>query len=399
MRAVARHARVSRATGRHGRLSEASAIVKSLEAWLILRSLRGVSDGTLCRLVRSFGGPNEVLAASSSDLQNAGVRSSVVKSIRKGPDRSVLKKVADDVRLIQKGACSIVTVLDSAYPSRLALIPDPPPLLYVRGTLPAADDHVIAVVGSRRATPSGMLVTRELSERLAALGFTIVSGMARGIDAAAHQGALKAKARTVAVLGCGVDRTYPPEHQPLRNEIEARGAVVSELPLGSPPLSHHFPRRNRIISGLSLGVIVSEASQNSGSLITARLALEQNREVFAIPGSIKNGKHEGAHGLIKQGAKLVEEAWDVVEELLPQLDGSVRDQVKNAGPVEKVDPVLTDEERNLLTLFNDVNDDPVPIDEILAAAPFALAEVMSLLLSLELKGVLKQTPGSCYLKC
>lgn len=373
--------------------------MKSLEAWLILRSLRGVSDGTLCQLVRLFGGPDEVLSASSSDLQNAGVRSSVVKSIRKGPDRSVLKKVADDVRLIQKGACAIVTVLDSAYPSRLALIPDPPPLLYVRGTLPAADDHVIAVVGSRRATPSGMQVTQELSERLAALGFTIVSGMARGIDAAAHQGALKAKAHTVAVLGCGVDRTYPPEHQPLRNEIEAHGAVVSELPLGSPPLSHHFPRRNRIISGWSLGVIVSEASQKSGSLITARLALEQNREVFAIPGSIKNRKHEGAHGLIKQGAKLVEEAWDIVEELLPQLDGSFRDRVKNAGPAEKIDPVLTDKERNLLALFNDVNDEPVPIDEILAAAPFALAEVMSLLLSLELKGVLKQAPGSCYLKC
>lgn len=372
--------------------------MKSLEAWLILRSLQGVSDGTLCQLVRLFGGPDEVLSASSSDLQNAGVRSSVVKSIRKGPDRSLLKKVADDVRLIQKGACAIVTVLDSAYPSRLALIPDPPPLLYVRGTLPA-DDHVIAVVGSRRATPSGMQVTQELSERLAALGFTIVSGMARGIDAAAHQGALKAKARTVAVLGCGVDRTYPPEHQPLRNEIEAHGAVVSELPLGSPPLSHHFPRRNRIISGWSLGVIVSEASQKSGSLITARLALEHNREVFAIPGSIKNGKHEGAHGLIKQGAKLVEEAWDVVEELLPQLDGSFRDQVKNAGPTEKADPVLTDKERNLLALFNDVNDEPVPIDEILADAPFALAEVMSLLLSLELKGVLKQVPGSCYLKC
>ena len=373
--------------------------MKSLEAWLILRSLRGLSDGTLCQLVRSFGGPDEVLSASASDLQNAGIRSSVVKSIRKGPDRSVLKKVADDVRLIQNGACSIVTVLDSAYPSRLALIPDPPPLLYVRGTLPAADDHVIAVVGSRRATPSGMLVTQELSERLAALGFTIVSGLARGIDAAAHQGALKAKARTVAVLGCGVDRTYPPEHQSLRNEIEAQGAVVSELPLGSPPLSHHFPRRNRIISGLSLGVIVSEASQKSGSLITARLALEQNREVFAIPGSIKNRKHEGAHGLIKQGAKLVEEAWDVVEELLPQLDGSFRDQVKNAGHTEKAEPVLTDKERNLLALFNDVNDDPVPIDEILADAPFALAEVMSLLLSLELKGVLKQAPGSCYLKC
>lgn len=370
--------------------------MESLEAWLILRSIRGVSDGTLCKLVRSFGGPKEVLSASSSELLNAGIRPSVAEAIRKGPDRSVLEEVGNEIRLIEKGACSIVTVLDAAYPRRLAVIPDPPPLLYVRGTLPAADEQAIAIVGSRKATPSGVSITQELSEQLAALGFTIVSGMARGIDAAAHQGALKAKARTVAVLGCGVDRTYPPEHQPLRNEIEAHGAVVSELPLGAPPLSHHFPRRNRIISGWSLGVIVSEASHKSGSLITARLALEQNREVFAVPGSIRNGKHQGAHGLIKQGAKLVEEALDVVEELLPQLDGPFRDRVKNAGSTEKAAPAVTGKEQNVLTLFHD---DPVSIDEILAQAPFARDEVMSLLLSLELKGVLKQAPGACYVKC
>ena len=370
--------------------------MESLEAWLILRSVKGLSDATICALVRYFGGPTEVLSASSGALrQVAGLHSSVVTSLRKEPDSNVIAHVRKEMRLIEKGESSIVTILDETYPSRLAMIPDPPPFLYVRGTLPSSDDHPVAIVGSRKATPSGALMTQEISQRLAAVGFTIVSGLARGIDAAAHRGALAARARTVAVVGCGVDRTYPPEHKQLRNQIEANGGVVSELPLGSPPLPYHFPRRNRIISGLSLGVIVSEASQKSGALITARFALEQNREVFAIPGSIKRGKHQGAHWLIKQGAKLVEEARDVVEELLPQLDGLFRDQVKNADFQETASPALTTRERRVLALLHD---DPVSIDEVLTQVPFALAEVMSLLLNLELRGYVQQVPGSCYIR-
>ncbi len=367
-----------------------------LEAWLILRAVRGVSDGTLCALVRHFGGPKEVLAASSVELRRvAGLRASVVAALRKAPDPDVVAHVRKEMQLIEKGASSIVTVLDAAYPRRLAMIPDPPPVLYVRGTLPAPDDHAVAIVGSRKATPSGALMTQELSQRLAEMGFTIVSGLARGIDAAAHRGALAAGARTVAVVGCGVDRTYPPEHQRLRRDIEVKGAVVSELPLGSPPLPGHFPRRNRIVSGLSLGVIVSEADQKSGALITARFALEQNREVFAIPGAVKHGRHRGAHGLIKQGATLVEEAQDVVDELLPQLDGPFRDRVKNAGFQETTPPVLSAKERQVLSLFHD---DPLSIDEVLTEAPFDRAEVMSLLLNLELRGCIQQAPGSCYVR-
>ena len=370
--------------------------MERLEAWLTLRSVKGLSDGTICTLVRHFGGPKEVRSASSSELRHvAGLRSSVVTSLRKEPDPSVMAHVRKEMRLIEKGESSIITILDATYPRRLAMSPDPPPLLYVRGTLPSSDDHAVAIVGSRNATPSGALMTQELSQRLAEMGFTIVSGLARGIDAAAHRGALAAKARTIAVVGCGVDRTYPPEHQQLRKDIEVNGAVVSELPLGSPPLPYHFPRRNRIISGLSLGVIVSEANQKSGALITARFALEQNREVFAIPGSVKNGKHQGAHGLIKQGAKLVEEARDVVEELLPQLDGPFRDRVKNAGFQETAAPVFTTQEQRVLSLFHD---DPVSIDEVLTEAPFERAEVMSLLLSLELRGCIQQVPGSCYIR-
>ena len=367
-----------------------------LEAWLILRSVKGLSDGTICTLVRHFGGPKEVLSASSSELRHvAGLRSSVVTALRHAPDPSVVAHVHKEMRLIEKGESSVVTILDAAYPRRLAMIPDPPPVLYVRGTLPSADEHAVAIVGSRKATPAGALMTQEFSQRLAAMGFTIVSGLARGIDAAAHRGALAAKARTIAVVGCGVDRTYPPEHRQLRKDIESHGAVVSELPLGSPPLPYHFPRRNRIISGLSLGVIVSEANRKSGALITARYALEQNREVFAIPGAVTHGKHQGAHGLIKQGAKLVEEAGDVVEELLLQLDGPFRDRVKNAGFQETAAPVFTTKEQRVLSLFHD---EPVSIDEVLTEAPFDRAEVMNLLLSLELRGCIQQVPGSCYIR-
>ncbi len=369
--------------------------MESLEAWLILRSVKGLSERTLCALVRRLGGPKEVLSASSSDLRQEGLPPSVVTALRREPDPEGLARVRQEMRLIERGESSILTILDAAYPARLAMIPDPPPLLYVRGDLPSCDDHAIAIVGSRKATPAGALMTQELSRRLAEVGFTIVSGLARGIDAAAHRGALAAQARTIAVVGCGVDRTYPPEHARLRKDIEAHGAVVSELPLGSPPLPHHFPRRNRIISGLSLGVVVSEASRKSGSLITARLALEQNREVFAIPGSVRSGTHQGAHGLIKQGAILVEEAGDVVEELLPQLDGPFRDRVKKAVFQETTAPVLTAKEERVLSL---VGEDPVSIDEVLLEAPFDLAEVMSLLLNLELRGCIHQVSGSRYIR-
>lgn len=370
--------------------------MESLEAWLRLRSVTGISDETICTLVRHFGGPEEVLSASVSELRQVIGRSSPrLGSLLKEPDRSVVERVRNTMRRVEGGLCSVVTILDTAYPRRLAMIPNPPPLLYVRGTLPSSDDPAIAIVGSRNVTPAGVLTTQALSQDLAAMGFTIVSGLARGIDAAAHRGALAAQARTVAVLGCGVDRTYPPEHLALRRDIEVSGAVVSEHPPGTPPLPHHFPLRNRIVSGLSLGVIVSEAGLQSGALITARLAMEQNREVFAIPGSIRQGKHRGAHGLIKQGAKLVETADDVVEELLPQLDEPFRDRLKDMVAGEPAPPAVTAKEQQVLTLFND---EPISVDEVLDRVSLEYTEVMTLLLGLELKGVLAQAPGSCYIK-
>ena len=369
----------------------------SLEPWLLLQAVKGLSDGTLTRLVREFGSPQTVSLASIQELQDRGdVSHAVATAIAHGPSHSVRAMAEQEACRIDKQGISVLTILDPFYPQKLSRIPDPPPLLYLSGALVPSDDRAIAIVGARKATPTGLAFTEALCQTLATLGFTIVSGMARGIDAAAHRGALKAQGRTMAVLGCGIDNTYPPEHRKLREAIETQGAVVSEFPLGTQPRPFHFPRRNRIISGLSYGVVVTQASRNSGSLITARCALEHNREVFAVPGSVKEGKHEGPHGLIKQGAKLVENAGDIIEELFPQLDESFQDHVKNAAfDRGHAPPDISTHEKEVLDL---ITEDPISVDEVLAQARLLPAEVMGLLLALELNGMVKQVPGSCYIR-
>jgi DNA processing protein len=371
--------------------------VESLEPWLLLRAVKGLSDGTLTRLVREFGSPQAVTIASIAELQNrGGISRNVATAIGHGPNPQAREKAENEAHRIKQQGIAVLTVLDPLYPHKLSRIADPPPLLYLTGALDLSDDRAIAIVGARKATSAGLVFTEELTHTLATLGFTIVSGMARGVDAAAHRGALRAKGRTVAVLGCGIDNTYPPEHRKLREAIETQGAVVSEFPLGTPPLPFNFPRRNRIISGLSYGVVVTQASQKSGSLITARFALEQNREVFAVPGSVKEGKHEGPHGLIQQGAKLVENVGDILDELLPQLDESFQDEVKNAVSKPGVTPPdLSTQEKEVFDL---VTESPISVDEVLAQARYFPAEVMGILLALELKGVVKQVPGSCYIR-
>ena len=371
--------------------------MESLEPWLLLRAVKGLSDGTLTKLVREFGSPQAVLSAPIQELQGrGGITKLVAATIHEGPKPQDRVRAEKEAHRIADQGISVITVVDPLYPEKLSRITDPPPLLYVSGALVPDDHRAIAVVGSRKATPAGLAFTEDLSQTLATLGFTIVSGMARGIDAAAHRGALKTGGRTVAVLGCGIDNTYPPEHRKLREAIDTQGAVISEFPLGTPPQPFNFPRRNRIISGLSYGVIVTQATIKSGSLITARYALEQNREVFAVPGSVKEGKHEGPHGLIKQGAKLVENVGDIIEELLPQLDESFQDQVNNAAsePTQPTPDLSTKEKE----VFDLVTDTPTSIDEILAQARFLPAEVMGILLALELKGVVQQVPGSYYIR-
>ena len=238
-------------------------------------------------------------------------------------------------------------------------------------------------------------MTEELSHDLAEAGMTIVSGLARGVDAAAHRGALAAQGRTIAVLGCGIDQTYPAEHERLRRQIEDRGAILSEVPMGAPPHSHHFPRRNRIISGLSLGVIVTEAAISSGSLITARLAAEQGREVFAVPGFVKADTSRGTNALLKEGAALIERAQDVIEAVLPQLEQALRLRLQPPRENNMRRDQLGKEEQRV---YDILSYDPLTVDDVIAATGLSVSTVMTSLLSLELRQRVRQLPGQRFLR-
>ncbi len=368
-----------------------------LRSWLLLRAVRGVGDLIFCRLVQSLESPEAVLSASPERLMAAGpLGRSLAQAISQGPDQAARQAVDEELKRLEKLRLSVITFQNELYPPRLTTIPDPPPLLYVSGGLEQTDHQAVAIVGSRRATAAGRLLTEELSRELASLGFTIVSGLARGIDAAAHRGALAGKGRTVAVLGCGIDRTYPPEHASLRKQIESDGAVISELPLGSYPHGYHFPRRNRIISGMCLGVIVTEAGMESGSLITARLAADQGREVFAVPGFVKNETSRGPNGLIKQGATLVETVDDVIEELLPQLNDSLLERLTTRVSAGAAEPGRLDEKEAVI--YDLLTWEATHIDDLIEKTGLPAAEVSGLLLSLELKGLLRQLPGHSYVR-
>jgi DNA processing protein len=285
----------------------------------------------------------------------------------------------------------VITLKDEEYPKRLKDIYDPPALLYVRGALKKEDEFAISIVGSRKTTPYGRWFTEKVSQELARHGLTIVSGMARGIDSLAHWGAISGGGRTIAVLGCGVDVIYPSENRNLFAKMIDRGAILSEFPMGSPPEGGHFPRRNRIISGLSLGVVVVQASEKSGSLITAGYALEQGREVFAVPGNVGTESSRGTHRLIKEGAKLVESSEDILEEILPQWRGGRETTPK----VEIPRPDLTEEEKVLYELLSET---PLHIDVMIRESRMDPGKVSSLLLNLELKGMISQWPGKCFSK-
>ena len=282
---------------------------------------------------------------------------------------------------------------DERYPELLRAIYDPPAVLYCDGSVEPGDRQAVAIVGSRQATPYGLRITETLAGELSALGFTILSGFARGIDAAAHRAALAAGGRTIAVLGCGLDVDYPPGHASLHAEIAGSGAVLTEFAPGTPPRATNFPRRNRIISGLALGVVVVEAADDSGSLITARLALEQGREVFAVPGPIDVPTSQGPHGLLKQGATLVETVDDIVEELLPQLDRPL--QTLKSEPIaalpEHVE--LSPSERTVLEVMSR---EPLHLDDLTERSRLTTPAVAAILLGLELKALVKQLPGQRY---
>ena len=366
-----------------------------LESWLRLRAIGGVGDLTVLRLVRARHSPEAVLRASRDELIQSGCSPQLADAIRRGPDSSACRSVERELKAIERERIEVRSLLDTAYPTRLKMIADPPPLLYITGTLTEQDELAVAIVGARRATAAGRAMTEELSHDLAAAGMTVVSGLARGVDAAAHRGALAAQGRTIAVLGCGIDRTYPPEHERLRRQIEERGAILSEVPVGAPPHSHHFPRRNRIISGLSLGVIVTEAAISSGSLITARLAAEQGREVFAVPGFVKEDTSRGTNALLKEGAALVERAQDVIDAVLPQLEQALRLRLQPSR--EKIVPgdQLGKEEQRV---YDALSYDSRTVDDVIVTTGLPVSTVMASLLSLELRQRVRQLPGQRYLR-
>lgn len=337
-----------------------------------------------------FDSPSLVFQAPRADLLAVdGMTRRLASAIQHHRTPEGVRQDLD--RAMNKGY-KIVTMADAAYPPLLLQIPDPPPFLYLFGELVP---HMvnISVVGSRNATPYGISATKRLCGDLAMLGITVVSGMAIGIDTAAHEGALAEKGKTIAVLGSGFEKVYPAVNRKLFHKIAENGAVISEFPLATDPEAHNFPVRNRIISGLSLGTVVVEATKKSGSLITARLAAEQNREVFAVPGSIQSFKSMGTHTLIKQGAKLVEHARDILDELSPMIQSDQRaDRLKQNKPPD-MPPSLSEEQ---LPVFKALGSYPVHIDDLVRNLSMEPGKLSSILLELELKGIVQQSPGKLF---
>ncbi|MGH7830536.1 MAG: DNA-processing protein DprA [Candidatus Binatia bacterium] len=362
---------------------------KEFLPWLALARVQGLGYASFKRVADFFGDPRRAFSASKIELaQIPDLDKPAIEGLLSFSDWDEVQK---EMQRISESGVSLVPFTDKNYPARLRMIPDPPPFLYVEGEMQEADDKAVAVVGSRSASNYGIRVTRDLCRGLASLGFTVVSGMARGIDGAAHEAALEAGGRTIAVLGSGVDVVYPPEHTELYRSIGAAGAVVSELPLGTPPFSYHFPSRNRLISGMSLGVVVVEATEKSGSLITAGLALEQGREVFAVPGEAGASRSRGTHRLIRQGAKLVESVADIVEEIAPQLVS------RSAKPAEALPPALPpNTSSEVKGVFELILRGPLQIDEVIQGSGLSPAKVSEILLDLELGGLLEQLPGKRF---
>ena len=370
--------------------------------WIALKSVNGVGNIGFKNLIDTFGNPQSVFDASLHTLTVVpGIGKITAANIK---DFNEWHKIEKELELIKKHDARIITYQDHVYPKSLLNIYDFPPFLYVKGFL-QEDDISIAVVGSRLASTYGKFSTERLCRELALKGITVVSGLARGIDSAAHKGALAGGGRTIAVLGCGLDVIYPSENEKLYAEIVSQGAVITEFSFGSPPTASNFPARNRIISGISLGVVVVEANEKSGSLITARLALEQGREVFAVPGSIDSAGSRGTHKLIKQGAKLIENVYDILEEILPQVDKpkehspnmfpSGRDKhEKNVTQETKVFSGLTDIESAVLKV---ISSEAIDVDGIITTTGLKPNDVLNILLTLELRGIIKQLPGKKFI--
>lgn len=372
-----------------------------LEAWLRLLLTPGVGNESARKLLAAFGSAQSIFEQSDAALLAIG-SARLVQAIQTEPEE-LKGQLSRTLAWLAVGEDRCVVNLGEAdYPADLLNITDPPLLLFMLGSLVAKADasvtldalNCLAIVGSRNPTPQGEVNARQFAQTFGGAGWCVVSGMALGVDGAAHDGALMGGGHTVAVVGTGLDRVYPKKHLALAHRIAERGLIVSEFPLGTPPLTSNFPRRNRLISGLSHGTLVIEAALQSGSLITARLAAEQGKEVFAIPGSIHSPQARGCHLLIKQGAKLVESAQDVLEELQLPLSFSTAE----ASTVDAMTPTETQEDKEENPLLTALGFDATSLDALQARTGWPTAQLQAQLLALELNGEVARLPGGLFVR-
>ncbi len=356
-----------------------SPTAENLKFWLALLRTPGVGSKTFLKLLDSYT-PEKLFSQSQATLSALGLKQNSIDFI-KSPDWDLIK---NDLHWVEQDQNAVITIYDPLYPSQLKEIDSPPALLFTRGNINLLAQTQISIVGSRNPSPLGYQSAIDFAQSLAQYGFTITSGLALGIDAASHQGALNVKGHTIAVTGTGLDRVYPARNKDLATQISETGLLISEFPPGTTAKANHFPRRNRIISGLCIGLLVVEAAKKSGSLITARMALEENREVFAIPGSIHNPLARGCNALIKEGAKLVESTQDILDEL-----GEYNQQPEEIVP-DNLKSTLDLEQQNLLNL---VMFSPTSVDWLVQESGFSVEVISSMLLMLELQGSIATTPG------
>ena len=367
--------------------------MENLVDWLALYLTPGLGAAGCKTLVDFFGSPARALDAGPEQIAGLkGIRKKSHTAIAPEPAR---KRAVRELEKADRAGVKIICWDDNCYPEPLRNIYNPPVLLYVKGDVECLNSPGLAVVGSRAASTYGLKIAEEFSNRLSHRGLTILSGLALGIDGAAHKGALAGSGRTIAVLGCGVDVVYPRFHKDIYEAIACQGALVSEYPLGIEPEGFRFPARNRIISGLALGVLVVEAAGRSGSLITARLALEQGRDVFAIPGRIDSLKSKGSHRLLQEGAKLVHCLEDIIDELPPFMGKKYSDSVIGHSPDSQVIDELSTDEQKVLACLDEY---PKPVDDIILATGLSASKVNEALLLMELKGACRRLPGNLYQK-
>ncbi|HEX5056493.1 MAG TPA: DNA-processing protein DprA [Gammaproteobacteria bacterium] len=363
---------------------------QDLGCWLKLQHTPGISLALFHKLLGHFGSAAGACNAGASELTQLGLTRNTIEHLHKD---GAAESVEAALRWSQQPLNHILTLADSGYPPLLKAIHYPPPLLYVKGRHEVMCEPQLAVVGSRNPSRGGEETAHAFASHMARAGLVITSGLALGIDGAAHRGALDAKGATIGVMATGIDRIYPARHRKLAESIIETGALVTEFPLGTEPLPELFPQRNRIISGLAYGVLVVEAAERSGSLITAHYAMEQAREVFAIPGSLHNPMARGCHRLIRQGAKLVESVEHILEELAPQLSDRLRmETAAAAAPQEKV-PELDPDYQSLLQF---IDYDPVSIDQMVERSGLPARSISSMLLILELQGLIRAETGGRY---